>query len=149
MFHDGRCEISVGGGLEPPRKGLCRFIADAIETPDPVLRISLSRSILNKPDISSILETWTGLLEEVSQTWVLGAGRIFVGGDLDCGVFLPGTTAEGIKVAVERLQGQYSLSSIGPAEAILNGTPLKEKRAARQGDVLNLGEVSISIGTIP
>ena len=61
----------------------------------------------------------------------------------------PGTTAEGFKVAVERFQGQYSLSSIGPAEAILNGTPLKEKSAARQGDVLTLGEVSISIGTIP
>ena len=93
--------------------------------------------------------TWTGLLEEVSQTWVLGAGRILVGGDLDCGVYLPGTIAEGFKVAVERFQGQYSLSSIGPAEAILNGTPFKEKRAVRQGDVLTLGEVSISIGTIP
>ena len=149
VYHDGRCEISVGGGREPPRKGLCRFIVDAIEAPDPVLRISLSRSILNKPEISSIVKTWTGLLEEVSKTWVLSAGRILVGGDLDCGVHLPGTTAEGFKVAVERLQGQYSLSSIGPAEAILNGTPFKEKRAVTQGDVLTLGEVSITIGTIP
>ena len=80
---------------------------------------------------------------------MLGASEIFVGGDPDCGVYIPDATEKGFKVAVTRSQGKYLFSSIGPAEALLNGSAIGEQQEVSHGDVLTLGEVSISISTIP
>jgi len=149
LFRNNRCEISLGGGREPARKGNCRFNVDSVDGPNQVLRIFLNPSILNKPDTIRKSEGWAGLLEEASRTWVLGASEIFIGGDPDCGVHIPDTTEKGFKVAVTRSQGKYLFSSIGPAEALLNGSAIGKQKEASHGDILTFGEVNISIGGIP
>ena len=148
VYHDGRCKISVGGGREPAQEGHCRFIVDAVEAIDPVLRIALDSDILDEPGFASTAAIWTGLSEEIRRVWVLGAGQILIGSDLDCGISLPGAAQQNSKVAVERLQGRYLLSPFGLGEPLLNGEPLKKHTAARHGDVLVIGEQSITISTL-
>jgi hypothetical protein len=148
VYHDGRCKISVGGGREPAQEGHCRFIVDAVEAIDPVLRIALDSDILDEPGFASTAAIWTGLSEEIRRVWVLGAGQILIGSDLDCGISLPGAAQQNSKVAVERLQGRYLLSPFGLGEPLLNGEPLKKHTTARHGDVLVIGEQSITISTL-
>ena len=147
-FEHGPCEISVGGGRNPPKKGDCRIIVNVIEAPDPTLRLSLDRSILEDPDLTRSAGVWADRRQDARRVWVLGTGRILIGGDPDCGVSLRGAARQAAKVAVDWVQGQYFLSPIGPGDVSLNGELLKEQTAVSDGDVLGYGELGITISTL-
>jgi class 3 adenylate cyclase len=144
-FDDGRCEISIGGGREPKKKGICRFIVEEIEAPDPALRISIDRDILAQLDLARVENVWTGLKEDIRRTWVFGTGKIFIGGDVVSGVSSSGATDQPAKVVAERDQGQYFFTPVGLGLVLLNREILNERTAVAHGDTLTLGEQDIYI----
>ncbi len=147
-FPAGVCEISLGGGRQPPRKGLCRLRAELIDAASPALRLSLDRSGLEGVDAGDIAVVWPGLDEDMRRTWVLGTGSVILGGGSDCALCLPALTDPAARVSVDRVEGGFALSPVGMAEATLNGTPLGPETSVNDGDILELGGISIAITTV-
>jgi class 3 adenylate cyclase len=148
QLNGGSCVIALGGGRNPPRKGICQLVVRAVEGVVPALRIELDGSVVDDEPEDQIARVWPGFAQELRLGWVFAPEAARIGSDLDCAVILPGSMNAGAKAEIAYDGDQFIVLSVGDAPVAVNDRPVETARPLADGDHIVLGQHRLAVGVI-
>jgi hypothetical protein len=135
-----RAKIHIGGGLKPPRPGLCMLACKLIGGEQPALVMEFHTNRMDPADLEKIFPHWRTVHLDSEYRWVLAPGGILIGSGATCAIK---ASADESGVAAEiTFNNGYFIKPRGNSELLIAGEPF-----ATEVTLADNTEISIN-GTI-
>ena len=115
--------LSLGGVLDPPKKGECRLNLSNLGENGPGLLIRLQTSHLTKSLRSQLSAKWPDMDRECAGRWLYTEAPILIGGGKNCGLRLAPEENPDVLARIEWDGDEYTLVPISD-QVKLNGAPI-------------------------
>ena len=115
--------LSLGGVLDPPKKGECRLNLSNLGEIGPGLLIQVQTSHLTKPLWSQLSAKWPDMDRECAGCWLYTEAPILIGGGKNCGLRLAPEENPDVLARIEWDGDEYTLVPISD-QVKLNGAPI-------------------------
>jgi len=129
--------LSLGGVLDPPKKGECRLNLSNLGENGPGLLIQVQTSHLTKSLRSQLSAKWPDMDRECAGRWLYTEAPILIGGGKNCGLRLAPEENPDVLARIEWGGDEYTLVPISD-QVKLNGAPILQP-------VVILDDVTLSV----
>lgn len=137
-IHNG-ATIHTGGGLKPPKPGLCVLACNRITGEYPALVMEFKTSHMGSGDIKKISPHWSSMYLDSEYLWVLAPNGILIGNSSECIITAPHN--EGNAAAIITFNNGYYIKPEIGSELTVSGVPFTEEVPLAEKSEININGI--------
>ena len=134
-------KIRTGGGLKPPKPGLCELACTRVSGEYSALVVEFQTSRMGPADLEKISPNWPTMHLDSEPRWVLAPSGILIGSSPECIIKVP--TKEHTVAAQITFNNGYFIKPLGDTKLMILGTLFTQEVPLSEESEININGTNI------